>query len=131
MSQSTSLHASLDWAPNSSLHVVSFYSLSVEDVLFLIEGDHLGMIVTSDTFTPFLVISSKPFDASVLGLSDTLSVLHLTVSVDAPDLFLHTVNKLVGVGLSILVFNLKPVSSHLDSIITKSGPFQGLNTSMI
>lgn len=123
MSESTRLHAALDWAPNSSLHAGWLDSFSVEDVILIIKGDHLSSVVVSYALLPNLVVSSDPFGSLVVSLSDSTSVLHPSVRVNAPDIFRHTVDESMGVGILSLVFNLEPVSSHLDSLVIESSPF--------
>jgi len=131
VSQSTGLHTSIDRTPNSSLHVVFLDSFSVEDVIFLIEGDHLSSVVVSNTFLPLSVVRSHPFSSSMVSLRDTLSIKHHTIGIDTPDIFLHTVDKLMVVGTLILVFNLEPVSGHLDSLVVESSPLKGFHTSVV
>lgn len=132
MSHSSGLEAAIDWAPDSSLHMVWLNSFSVPDVVFLIEGDHLATIVVSNTFLPLLVVSSHPLGSSVIGLGDTLSVLHQTVSVNTPNVLNNTIDKFMFVGiLSLCVFNLEPVSGHLDSLIVESSPLQSFHTSVV
>jgi hypothetical protein len=57
-------------------------------------------------------------------LGHTLSVLHLSISVDAPNLIFHTVDESMSVRRGVfLVFHLEPVAGHFDSVIVESSPF--------
>merc|ERR1712187_381476 len=99
MSTSSSLHSALDRTPNSSLHAITRNTLSVEDVILLIKGNHLSTIVVTNTFMPFLVTCSCPGSSFVVGLADALSVLHESIGIDTPNLITHTIDALVIVGI--------------------------------
>jgi len=132
ISDSSTLHASLDWTPTSSLHVVSLNTFSVEDEVFFIESNDSGLFVVSNTFTPVFIIGSNPSSTSMIILGHTLSVLHLSISINAPNIIFYTVDKSMSVRRGVfLVFHLEPVAGHFDSVIVESSPFQGFNSSVV
>jgi len=99
MSKSSSLHSALDRTPNSSLHAIARNTFSVEDVVLLIKGNHLSSIVVTNTLMPFLVTCSCPGSSFMVGLADSLSVLHESIGIDTPYLITHTIDALVIIGV--------------------------------